>query len=101
MSPLCSGVPQRNSSVFSVPRFCCEILEFGTGVGIAADYRSFAFGSSRCRADHFRAQSMKPPTVNAIRNHIGGLLVGYGFVSFFCFGILEELWANAAPRQPN
>jgi hypothetical protein len=44
---------------------------------------------------------MKPPTVNAIRNLIGGLLVGYGFVSFFCFGILEELWANAAPRQPN
>jgi hypothetical protein len=40
-------------------------------------------------------------TIDAARNVIAGLLVGYGSVSFFCFLILEELWARAAPRQPN
>ena len=29
-TPLCSGFPQRKSHVFSMPWFCCEILEFCT-----------------------------------------------------------------------
>jgi hypothetical protein len=35
------------------------------------------------------------------RTIIAGLLVGYGFVSFFCFLILDEIWFRDAPSQAN
>lgn len=27
--------------------------------------------------------------------------MGYGFASFFCFGVLEQLWPSAVPQHPN
>jgi hypothetical protein len=39
--------------------------------------------------------------IRAARNIIAGLLVAYGFVSFFCFLILDEIWTMAAPSQMN
>jgi hypothetical protein len=37
-----------------------------------------------------------------VARHItAGVLAGYGFVSFFCFIVLDILWSGAAPRQPN
>jgi hypothetical protein len=41
------------------------------------------------------------PWLNAARNVIAGLLVGYGFASFFCFIALVLMWSKKAPSQPN
>jgi hypothetical protein len=39
--------------------------------------------------------------VRAARGLTAGLLVGYGFASFFCFLLLEELWTRDAPARPD
>jgi hypothetical protein len=41
------------------------------------------------------------PQTNAARNIIAGLLIGYSFVSFFCFIALDVLWSSTAPSHPN
>jgi hypothetical protein len=39
--------------------------------------------------------------MKAARSVIAGLFVGYGFVSFAYFMVLDQFWVRAAPRQPN
>lgn len=34
-------------------------------------------------------------------NILAGTLAGYGFISFFCFLALDQIWHHAAPHQPN
>jgi hypothetical protein len=44
---------------------------------------------------------MSKPGMNSIRNVIAGLLVGYGFVSFFCYLALVQRWTSMAPSRPD
>ncbi len=39
--------------------------------------------------------------LNAARNLAGGFLAAYGWVSFFCFMVLDLTWTSAAPAEPN
>lgn len=39
--------------------------------------------------------------IRTIRNIMGGMLVGWGFVSFFCFLIMNSIWVKSAPSYPN
>ncbi len=39
--------------------------------------------------------------MKAARSVVAGLLAGYGFASFICFMVLDQLWVGAAPGQPN
>jgi hypothetical protein len=39
--------------------------------------------------------------MKAARRVIAGFFVGYGFVSFVYFMVLDQFWVRAGPRQPN
>jgi len=39
--------------------------------------------------------------LNAAKNITAGILVGYGFTAFVYFGIMTQLWVDAAPHRPN
>ena len=39
--------------------------------------------------------------LNAAKNITAGILVGYGFTALVYFGIMTQLWVDAAPHQPN
>jgi hypothetical protein len=44
---------------------------------------------------------MNATKLRSIRNIIGGILLGFGLMSFFCIGLLEVWWTSHGPKMPD